>query len=88
MAAYKPLPGTVINYPPATQFSYEPQAVRAPATDQPWGEIPDETTGRAVQIAEPATAMTPMPAAEKKTPPAKAIARTASSLVGLVPGLH
>jgi hypothetical protein len=79
MAAYNPLPGTVINYPPATQFSYEPQAVPAAAADQPLGDTPDETTGRAVQIAEPPTAVTPMPAAQKQTSPTKPLARTAST---------
>jgi hypothetical protein len=77
VAAYKPPPGTVITYSPATQFAYERQAAPDPGTDQPLRDTPDETTGRAVQIAEPATAVTLRPdVGVKKTPAAKARVRT------------
>jgi hypothetical protein len=80
LAAYKPPPGTIIIYPPAAQFTYERQAVPALSTDQPSRDIPDETTGRAIQTVEPATTVAPMPATQVKRAPATKAVRVRAPL--------
>jgi hypothetical protein len=79
LAAYKPPPATVINYPPVAQLPYKQQAVPASTTDQSSRDTPDDTTGRTVQIAEPATVVAPVPSEELTKPKAtKARVRVAA----------
>src|SRR3954453_14776863 len=61
LAAYKPPPATVIIYPPVAQLPHKQEPVQTFTTDQSSRDTPDETTGRAVHIAEPATVVAPEP---------------------------
>ena len=79
LAAYKPPPATVIVYPPA-QLPYKQQPVPTFTTDQSSRDTPDETTGRAVHIAEPATVVAPAPSEQlAKAKGAKGRVRAAST---------
>jgi hypothetical protein len=71
LAAYKPPPATVMTYPPVAQLRYEQQAVPMSTTDQSSRDTPDETTGRAVQIAEPASVVAPLAREPLKNPEAR-----------------
>jgi hypothetical protein len=69
LAAYRPPPATVINYPAASQFAHPQSATSQPPTEEPSDQPPEETTGRAVHVAEPAPSMPSTPAAEVKRAP-------------------
>jgi hypothetical protein len=73
IAAYKPLPGTIINYLPPRQLSGE-QPRNSESVDNEPSSSP-ETTGRAVQPAETAPAAVSRPDVKKKIA-AKRLPRT------------
>jgi hypothetical protein len=68
LAAYKPPPATVIIYPPVAQLPYKQQPVPTFTTDQSSRDTPDDTTGRAVHVAEPATVVAPAPSEQLAKP--------------------
>jgi hypothetical protein len=79
LAAYKPPAATVIIYPPVAQLPYKQQPVPTFTTDQSSRDTPDETTGRAVHIAEPATVVAPAPSQLPKPKGSKGRVRAAST---------
>jgi hypothetical protein len=77
LAAYRPPPATVINYPAASQVAQVQSTTPEPVTEVTSSEPPDETTGQAVQIAEPAPSTRSAPVVEAKRP---AVTRTAPAI--------
>ena len=80
LAAYKPPPATVINYPAASQFARAQSEPPEPVTEVTSPAQPDETTGRGAHVADPTPATdSPHALQVKKRPPAARNARVHSA---------
>jgi hypothetical protein len=79
LAAYRPPPATVIRYAATAKFIYGQAAPPEGATEGPSNDTPDETTGRAAQVAEPPIPVVSMPAPPANSQAAKRPARVRSA---------
>jgi len=78
LAAYKPPPAAVIRYAAAGQLAYRGSAPAESASEDASHDTPDETTGRAAQVAETPTPVVSMPAPQVNSERRPARAREAA----------